>query len=208
MLRRTTASSVAFGPARTVAASCSRSRHSASTAGNHSASLNPEYVQMPDSQSIALVGLSGVGKSSVGQLLAARLGWPLLDTDALIAETVGRTVAQIFADSGEPRFRDLESAALQRAFSIAPCVVSTGGGIVLRPDNRALLRSLAFVVWLDAPTETLVARLHALRAARAGMYAEVAHARVNVADRAIDQICAQVLQLFLAVGRGAAAPNR
>ncbi len=182
---------------------------------------------MPDSQSIALVGLSGVGKSSVGQLLAARLGWPLLDTDALIAETVGRTVAQIFADSGEPRFRDLESAALQRAFSIAPCVVSTGGGIVLRPDNRALLRSLAFVVWLDAPTETLVARLHAhdearpliggadpvarldaLRAARAGLYAEVAHARVNVADRAIDQICAQVLQLFLAVGRGAAAPNR
>src|SRR6266540_2202816 len=140
MLRRTTASSVAFGPARTVAVSCSRSRHSASTAGNHSASLNPEYVQMPDSQSIALVGLSGVGKSSVGQLLAARLGWPLLDTDALIAETV--------------------------------------------------------------------ARLDALRAARAGLYAEVAHARVNVADRAIDQICAQVLQLFLAVGRGAAAPNR
>ena len=170
---------------------------------------------MPDPQSIALVGLSGVGKSSIGRRLAVLLGWPLLDTDVLIVETAGRTVAQIFADSGEPRFRDLESAALQRAFSITPCVVSTGGGIVLRPENRALLRVRAFVIWLDAPTETLVARLQAhdearpligggdpaarleaLRDARAGLYAEVAHARVAVAGYTIDAICEQVLQLF------------
>src|SRR5215203_6476742 len=156
---------------------------------------------MPDPLSIALVGLSGVGKSSIGRLLAARLGWPLLDTDTLIAETAGRTVAQIFADAGEPHFRDLESVALQRAFAITPCVVSTGGGIVLRSENRTLLRARAFVIWLDAPTETLVARLQAhdearpliggvdpaaqlesLRAARAGLYAEVAHARVAVAN--------------------------
>lgn len=168
---------------------------------------------MPDPQSIALVGLSGVGKSSVGRRLAARLGWPLLDTDALIVETAGRTIAQIFADSGEPRFRNLESAALQRAFSIRPCVVSTGGGIVLRAENRALLRARAFVVWLDAPTETLVgrllahdearpliggddpaARLEALRAARAGLYAEVAHARIAAAGDTVDEICGQVLQ--------------
>jgi len=170
---------------------------------------------MPDPQLIALVGLSGVGKSSVGGLLAARLGWPLLDTDAIIVETAGRTVAQIFADAGEPRFRELEAAALQRAFSITPCVVSTGGGIVLRAENRALLRSHAFVVWLDAPTATLVARLlahdqarpliggadpagrmEALRAARAGLYAEVAHVRVNVADCTAAVVCAQVLQLL------------
>jgi shikimate kinase len=170
---------------------------------------------MPDPQSIALVGLSGVGKSSAGRLIAARLGWPLLDTDALITEAVGRTVAQIFADSGEPRFRDLESAALQRAFSITPCVVSTGGGIVLRSENRALLRSHAFVVWLDAPTWTLVARLRAhdearpliggadpaarleaLRTARGGLYAEVAHAQVDAAGYGVEEICARVLQLF------------
>jgi shikimate kinase len=169
---------------------------------------------MPDPQSIALIGLSGVGKSSVGRSLAARLGWPLLDTDALIAEAAGCTVAQIFADLGELRFRDLEVAALQQALSIAPCVLSTGGGVVLRPENRALLRARAFVVWLDAPTETLVARLQAhdearplvggadpatrleaLRSARAGLYAEVADAQV-AADRAIEQISAQVLQLF------------
>jgi shikimate kinase len=172
---------------------------------------------MPDPQSIALVGLSGVGKSSIGRRLAARLGWPLLDTDTLIVETAGRTIAQIFADAGEPCFRDLESVALQRAFSIIPCVVSTGGGIVLRPENRALLRARAFVVWLDAPTETLVARLQAhdearpliggvdpaarleaLRAARAGLYAEVAHARVESAGAAVDAICGRVLEHFMA----------
>ncbi len=180
---------------------------------------------MPDPQSIALVGLSGVGKSSAGRQLSARLGWPLLDTDTLIAETAGRTVAQIFADSGESRFRELESAALQRAFAITPCVVSTGGGIVLRSENRALLRSQAFVVWLDAPTETLVARLlahdqprpliggvdpmarmNALRAARAGLYAEVAHASVNTAGDAVDEICERVLYLFAHASGDALSP--
>jgi shikimate kinase len=170
---------------------------------------------MPDPQSIALVGLSGVGKSSVGRRLAARLGWPLLDTDVLIVERAGCTIAQIFADSGEPRFRDLESDALQIAFSITPCIVSTGGGIVLRAENRALLRARAFVAWLDAPTETLVARLlahdedrpligggdpaarlEALRAARAGLYAEVANARIATTGVAVDEICEQVLQHF------------
>jgi len=170
---------------------------------------------MSHPQSIALVGLSGVGKSTAGRGLAERLLWPLHDTDALIAQSEGRTVAQIFAEAGEARFRDLESAALRLALSGSPCVVSTGGGIVLRPENRALLRERAFVVWLDAPTETLVARLlahdearpligaadpaarlEALRAARARVYAEVAHARVDTAGRGEEEICALVLQLF------------
>jgi shikimate kinase len=170
---------------------------------------------MPHHRSLALVGLSGVGKSSVSRLLAERLGWPLRDIDALIVQSEARTIAQIFAEAGEPRFRDLEAAALARALSGGPCVISTGGGIVVRPENRALLRERAFVVWLDAPTETLVprllahdearplvggadpaARLEALRAARAGLYAEVAHARVDAADRGVDEIGAWVLKLF------------
>jgi shikimate kinase len=164
---------------------------------------------------IALVGLSGVGKSSVGRLLAARLGWPLLDTDALIANTAGRSIAQIFAEGGEAHFRDLEAAALQSALARAPCVVATGAGIVLRPANRALLRERAFVAWLDAPTATLVARLlahdetrpllegdepavrlEALRAARAALYAEVAHARVDAAGRSTGDICEAVIGLY------------
>jgi shikimate kinase len=166
-------------------------------------------------RSIALIGLSGVGKSSIGHCLAARLGWPLRDTDALIVQSDGRSIARIFADAGEAYFRDLEATALRQALSGSACIVSTGGGIVLRPENRALLRERAFVIWLDAPTETLVARLQAhdearplvgaadpaarlesLRAARAGLYAEVAHARLNAAECAIEQLAVQVLELF------------
>jgi shikimate kinase len=171
---------------------------------------------MPHHRSLALVGLSGVGKSSVSRLLAERLGWPLCDIDALIVQSEARTIAQIFAEAGEPRFREIEAAALARALSGGPRVVSTGGGIVVRPENRALLRERAFVVWLDAPTETLVARLLAhgearplvagadpaarlesLRAARASLYAEVAHTRVDAADRGVEEIGAAVLQLFI-----------
>ena len=169
---------------------------------------------MPHHRSLALVGLSGVGKSSVSRLLAERLGWPLRDINSLIVQSEARTIARIFAEQGEACFRDLESAALQRALAASPCVVSTGAGIVVRPENRALLRERAFVVWLDAPTETLVARLLAhgesrplvsgadpaarlesLRAARASLYAEVAHARVDAAGRAVEEIGEQILEL-------------
>jgi shikimate kinase len=156
-----------------------------------------------------------VGKSSVGRQLAARLGWLLRDIDALIVQSEGRSITQIFADAGEARFRDLESAALQQAFSSDPCVVATGAGIVLRPENRALLRQRAFVIWLDAPTEILVARLLAhdearpligaadpaarlevQRATRAALYAEVAHARLDAAGCEVEQLSARVLELF------------
>jgi shikimate kinase len=163
---------------------------------------------MPAIRSIALIGLSGAGKSSVGRALAARLGWPLLDTDALIAQAAGRSVAQIFAEDGEARFRELEAQALSTALQSFPAVVATGAGVVLRAENRALLREHAFVVWLDAPTETLVARLQAhdearpllqgddpaarleaLRTARAALYAEVADMQADAARNGPDAIC-------------------
>jgi shikimate kinase len=152
---------------------------------------------MQAKQVIALVGLSGTGKSSVGRRLAERLGWPLVDTDMLIERNAGRTIPQIFAEDGEPGFRELEAVALQEALAHAPAVVATGGGIVLREQNRALLRAHARVVWLDASTATLIARLaahgearpllqgadpaarlEALRQSRAAIYAEVAHLRI------------------------------
>jgi shikimate kinase len=176
---------------------------------------------MPDPQSIALIGLSGAGKSSAGRLLAARLGWPLLDIDALVAQSAGRSVAQIFAEQGEARFRNLESVALQTALGGTACVVATGGGIVLRAENRALLRERAVVVWLDAPTEALVARLRAhaeerpllqgedlaarlekLRAARAGLYAEVAALRLDTAEGALESISEQIIRLTSSARNG------
>jgi shikimate kinase len=149
------------------------------------------------------------GPDACGQarLAAARLR----DTDALVEQAGGRRIAAIFAEDGEACFRDLEAQALQTALADAPCVVATGGGVVLLPENRALLRAAAFVVWLDAPTEALVARLQAhdeerpllagdaharlemLRAARAGLYAETATLTVVTAGRTADAICDDVL---------------
>lgn len=164
---------------------------------------------------IALIGLSGAGKSSVGRALAQRLSWRLLDTDALIVEAAGRTIEQIFAADGEARFRSMEAEALRKALSEPPCVIATGGGIVLSGENRALLRERAFVAWLDAPTEALLARLRAhdearpllavddpharlegLRAARAALYAEIAAVRVETAGRAVEELCAAVLGAY------------
>lgn len=113
---------------------------------------------------IALIGLSGVGKSTVARLLAAQLGWNWVDTDALIVEWAGQPIADIFATAGEESFRDLETATLREALDAAqhtPSVLATGGGIILRRENRDLLQTQAYVVWMDAPTDVLLTRLRA-----------------------------------------------
>jgi shikimate kinase len=162
----------------------------------------------PTAPAIALIGLSGAGKSSVARALAQRRNWPLRDTDALIEASSGRRIPQLFAAEGEEHFRTLESEALEAALADTPCVVATGGGIVLREANRVLLRARAYVVWLDAPTEALIARLRAhdeerpllsgvdparrleaLRLTRTPLYAATAHLRIDTADRSVEQIC-------------------
>lgn len=171
---------------------------------------------MRSKQVIALVGLSGAGKSSVGRQLAERLGCPLIDTDALITHSAGRTIPEIFAAEGEAGFRDLEADALMTALTNMPSVVATGAGIVLRPENRARLRERALVAWLDAPTETLVARLlihnearpllqgadpatrlEALRLVRQALYAEVADIRVAADGRSVADIAEEILHAFV-----------
>jgi shikimate kinase len=169
---------------------------------------------------IALVGLSGAGKSSVGRALAAQLARPLLDTDALVVQSAGCDIAQIFAVEGEARFRDLEAAALRTALDSTPAIVATGAGVVLRAENRALLRERAVVAWLDAPTTELIARLRAhdearpllqgddpaarlevLRTARAALYAQVADIRVATDGRAVEHICQEVIALLSEIER-------
>lgn len=162
-------------------------------------------------RTIALVGLSGVGKSATGRILAARLGRPLFDTDTLVIEAAGRSVAEIFSAHGEARFRELEAAALRSACDRGPCVIATGGGVVLRADNRALLRERAYIVWLDAPTPTLLARLRAhdeprpllagdyaarldqLRAERARLYENLADLRISTDQIAPEAICERIV---------------
>jgi shikimate kinase len=103
-----------------------------------------------------------VGKSSIGRRVALRLGRPFIDTDKIVEEDAGRTVAEIFADEGEAAFRDREARAVRQALeSDAFCVIAFGGGAVLDPITRGLARQLALVVWLQAPARELARRVSA-----------------------------------------------
>lgn len=108
---------------------------------------------------IALVGLSGSGKSTIGPLLAARLGWHFVDLDQVIAQRVGSDLATFFATAGEEAFRGEEAAALADALRRPRVVIATGGGIVERAENRERLAAQAWTVWLHAPLTTLLERL-------------------------------------------------
>lgn len=116
---------------------------------------------------VALVGLSGSGKSTLAPLLATRLGrTSVVDLDRAVEERLGATVAEIFERDGEAVFRSAETEALAEALSGAASVVATGGGVVLSPENRALLRSSAVTVWLRAHPDHLQQRLSGTTEAR------------------------------------------
>lgn len=108
---------------------------------------------------VILIGYRGSGKTTVGRLLADRLGWDFADADDHVEAAAGRSIADIFATEGEPGFRDREAAALVELCRRPRLVLATGGGAVLRPANRDLLRAAGFVVWLRATPETSWARL-------------------------------------------------
>lgn len=107
---------------------------------------------------IFLVGFMGCGKTTVGRELAGRLGWSFADTDRLIEQRAGTSIAGIFRDSGEARFRQLEALAVTDA--AGPCViVATGGGAFLRHATRCLMRQIGRTLWLDVSLEILRRRL-------------------------------------------------
>jgi len=108
---------------------------------------------------IVLVGLSGVGKSSVGAILAQRLGWPLVDTDDLVIERTGRTPATIITTDGEPAFRHVEEAIVVEAARGTPAVIATGGGAFLSPRSRAALGERGLICFLDATPAEIARRL-------------------------------------------------
>ena len=112
---------------------------------------------------LVLIGLMATGKTSVGALVAAALGRPLLDSDREIETRTGRTVREIWRTDGEPVFRRHEAEVLADALASAePVVIAAAGGVVLDPDNRARIRdSGADVVWLRARPDTLLRRLRA-----------------------------------------------
>jgi shikimate kinase len=156
--------------------------------------------------------MMGAGKTTVGRMLAERLGWPLFDSDQMVVASTGRTVPEIFADGGEAAFRAEESRVLaEAATSDGPAVVSVAGGAVLDAENRKRMRVAGTVVWLRAEVATLAARvgdgrgrpllgddpaeaLGRLDAERRPLYAEVADVVVDVdhlsAAEVVDRIMA------------------
>lgn len=108
---------------------------------------------------LVLIGYRGTGKSTVARLLAATLGWERVDTDELIEQATGREIREIFATDGEAAFRDLESQAIKGCAGRRRTVIATGGGAVLRPENRHALRESGRLVWLTAPPSVIIGRL-------------------------------------------------
>jgi shikimate kinase len=106
-----------------------------------------------------LVGPRGSGKTTVARLVAARLGWSHVDADTELERRLGRTIRSIFAAEGDGAFREQEAAILAELCQLENHVVATGGGVVLRPENRLRMQSSGHIVWLTASPETLAARM-------------------------------------------------
>lgn len=151
---------------------------------------------------VVIVGMPGSGKTTVGEILALRHARPFVDLDDAIEASAGRSIGELFDDVGEAGFRELESVVLADAIATHPgAVVASGGGIVLSPDNRRLLRQDGVrTVWLRARADTLGERvgnghgrplleddphgtIARLQTERDPLYREVADVVVEVDDR-------------------------
>jgi shikimate kinase len=173
-----------------------------------------------------LIGPPGAGKSTVGPLLAALLGAEFTETDAMVEETAGKPVSDIFITDGEPAFRGLERAAVAAALSQHPGIVALGGGAVMDPQTRQRLAGHRVVylqtgfaaavrrVGLDSPRPLLIGnprgRMRELLAERVAVYTALARITVVTDDRdpqeIADEIAAAITaRIAAAAGEGAGA---
>ena len=108
---------------------------------------------------IYLVGFSGSGKSTIAKLIGEKLGWPACDLDSMIVRQTGLSIPQIFEQEGESGFRFREAEALRAASSSEPFIVATGGGTIVREENRSFMASKGWIVCLEAKPQTILARI-------------------------------------------------
>ena len=108
---------------------------------------------------VSLIGLPGSGKSTVGRQLARRLQLPFFDSDHVIEQQIGCSIREYFEREGEDRFRDVEESVIDQLTQNPKCVLSTGGGVVLRPTNRKHLRERGQVIYLKSSPDELFRRL-------------------------------------------------
>jgi shikimate kinase len=169
------------------------------------------------SEGLALVGMPGGGKTTVGRHLAKRLGWGFVDSDAYIERRIGTSIRAFFEQEGEAAFRDIESAVIDELTRTKRLVVATGGGAVLKPENRQHLGARCLVVYLHSSPEELhrrlrhdnarpllqvadpLARLREMYRQRDPLYREVAHFTVETGRPSVSALVNTVLmQLELA----------
>ncbi len=130
-----------------------------SSFNKHVSSSNDNNSGPVPGQPIVLIGLMGVGKSSVGKKLAVRLNLPFIDADEAIEKAHDLTVNEIFAKYGEPYFRDGERRVIDRLMDGTAKVIATGGGAFMQEETRKLILEKACSVWIDADIDTLVERV-------------------------------------------------
>ncbi len=110
-------------------------------------------------RTIALVGMMGAGKSSIGRRLATAMDVPFFDADSEIESAAGRTIPEIFEAYGEAAFRDCERKVISRLLEGPPHVLATGGGAFMAEETRARIKESAISIWLRAPVDVLLARV-------------------------------------------------
>jgi len=167
---------------------------------------------------IYLVGYRCTGKTTVGRLLARDLEWAFCGMDRMIEDHAGTSIESIFEKEGEETFRRLEEEMLTRCSSVPEAVVSTGGGVVTRPDNRDILNETGRVIWLRAGVETIrdrmrsdmeegknrppirgssaVAEVKDLLDERRPLYEDVADEQIQTDDQTPEDLSGQILGRF------------
>jgi shikimate kinase len=175
--------------------------------------------------SLVLIGYRATGKTTLARHLAQRLGWEWIDADVEIELRAGKSIARIFAEQGEPAFRDLEAAVIADLCGRRQVVVAAGGGAPLREESRRAMRDCGSVVWLTAPPETILARMTGdattadrrpsltnrppleeiiqLLSRREPIYRETAHLIVDTDGKPLEQLTDEILAGLGLAGNGA-----
>jgi shikimate kinase len=164
---------------------------------------------------IVLIGFMGAGKTTVGQLLAARLGLPFADADTVIEDRAGTPVPHIFAERGEPAFRALEHETIASLLTGPRVVLALGGGAVEHAQTRRLLRAAEEVIYLDISYQAALDRLGhdssrpmlrrpdlaEVYQRRLTAYQAAATLTVSTEDRAPEHVCAEIMKLVEGMAR-------
>jgi shikimate kinase len=167
---------------------------------------------------LVLIGYRATGKSSVARVLAERLGWQWVDADEEIERRAGKSIARIFAEDGEPAFRELEAQVIAELCARDRIIVAAGGGAPMRAENRQAMKRGGKVVWLQASPQTIFQRMYAdpttadrrpnltaqggmeeivqLLAKREPIYRETADLIVDTEGKTVETVAAEILAAF------------